>query len=47
MSAFVLIKELLIDPWLEGNPFFWNGAIDTLFYVVGFGIGLGLVYLLK
>ncbi len=28
-------KEAVIDPKYEGAPFFWNGALDLAFYVVG------------
>ena len=44
LMAFVLFKETVIDPWLEGNPFFWSGFIDALFYIAGIGIGLAVIY---
>lgn len=35
VEAFAIIKESMIDPVLEQNPFFWNGATDLLFLTLG------------
>jgi hypothetical protein len=36
----VLVKELLIDPVVEGDPFLWGGARDCAFYLAGVLLGL-------
>jgi hypothetical protein len=46
LLVIVSLKETLFDPVEEKNaPFFWGGATDLAFYVLGIVVGSGLVYL--
>jgi len=38
--AVALLKEAAVDPWLEGESFFWNGVEDFGFYLVGVSLAL-------
>ncbi|MCY0880689.1 MAG: hypothetical protein OWS74_01725 [Firmicutes bacterium] len=35
-----ILKESIFDPLVEKAPFFWDGAEDFLFYVIGVAIGI-------
>lgn len=39
-----LVKETTFDQIIEKAPFFWDGAEDFSFYLVGIAVGIGLVY---
>ena len=41
--AVSFLKELLLDPWLEGAPFLWDGAEDFGFYLVGIVAALAML----
>jgi len=40
-----ILKESIFDPIVEEAPFFWNGAIDFSFYLIGIVVGAALVLL--
>lgn len=40
------IKETLVDPYLEHDPFWTGGAVDFFFYVVGvFVLSLFIIFI--
>jgi hypothetical protein len=39
MEVFAIVKETVIDPWLEQDPFLWDGATDLLFWTIGIIMG--------
>jgi len=40
-----LLKETIFDPLVERAPFFWNGAKDFSFYLIGIAVGAALTNL--
>jgi len=47
MMAYALPKETVIDPATENDPFFWSGAVDLTFYILGLSVAWGLLYLAR
>jgi hypothetical protein len=41
-----LLKETVFDPIVEEAPFFWNGAEDFSFYLLGIAVATALVLLI-
>jgi|SRR5579875_1696590 hypothetical protein len=41
-----LIKEVILDPYFEGEPFFFDGLVDWLEYWAGIGLSLFLLFVL-
>ena len=41
--VYMIPKEVWLDPKEEGQPFFWDGAIDIGFLVWGMGASIGII----
>jgi hypothetical protein len=39
------VKEGILDVWIEEDPFFWSGALDLLFWLIGCLFGMLLWWL--
>lgn len=35
LGIYGTVKEVVLDPWIEGNKFLWDGAVDMGFLFLG------------